>query len=285
MPATALGEIPVRPITVPTRPRPAAPPTAFLPRLLPPPPTFPGPIERAAGHEGEEDGQADLVLRFGFGLALGVESDVAGGVGSGKPGFDGPGFFVGNLKLAKAEGENAGAAELAGGFGAGDGADERGTLGNGDGVIGIEDGFGDGGLDRLAVFGGLGADRLVEIGLDNPTASIVSCGIGGRIRLLPEVMLRRGCYGDRRRRRLRGNLDGVGGLDGPGRALVDALRMVGNLGVDELNEAVSLLGTGEDRDIAAGDADESVELTAEEASLRGRRRDGAKDGSTFGGVA
>ena len=141
---------------VPTRPRPAAPPTAFLPRLLPPPPMLSLVlIEGAAGHEGEEDGQADLVLRFGFGLALGVESDIAGGVGSGELGLDDAGFFVGDLKLAEVEGENAGAAELAGGFGAAHGADERGTLGNGDGVVGIEDGFGYGGLDCLAFFGGL----------------------------------------------------------------------------------------------------------------------------------
>ncbi len=112
-------------------------------------------IERAAGHKGEDDGEGDLVLRFGLGLALGVESDVAGGVGSGEPGLDDAGFFVGDLKLAKVEGENAGASELAGGFGAGDGADERGTLRNGDGVVGIEDGFGYGSLDRLALFGGL----------------------------------------------------------------------------------------------------------------------------------
>ena len=107
-------------------------------------------IKRAAGHKGEDDGQGDLVLRFGLGLALGVESDVAGRVGSGEPGLDDAGFFVGNLKLAKVEGENAGASELAGGLGTGDGADERGTLWNGDGVVRIEDGFGDCGLDCLS---------------------------------------------------------------------------------------------------------------------------------------
>ena len=73
-------------------------------------------------------------------------------------------------------------------------------------------------------------------------------------------------------------------LDSPGRALVDALGMVGNLGVDELNEAVRLIGAGKDRDIVAGDTEETVELPVNEASLGGRRRDRAKDGGTVGGV-
>ena len=80
-------------------------------------------IERAAGHESEEDGQADLVLRFRFRLTLGGESNVACGICSSEPGLDDAGLFVGNLKLAKAKGENAGAAELARRFGAGDVAD------------------------------------------------------------------------------------------------------------------------------------------------------------------
>src|ERR1700722_18307502 len=146
-------------------------------------------VEGAAGQEGEEDGQADLVLRFGLGLALGVERDVSWGVGTGEPGLDGTGFGVRNLKLAEAEGENAGAAELPRGLGAGDGADQRGGLGDGGGVVGIEDGLGDGSFDGLADGGGLGAKRLVEIGLDNPTAGVGSGGVGERTRLLPEVTL------------------------------------------------------------------------------------------------
>ena len=109
-------------------------------------------------------------------------------------------------------------------------------------------------------------------------------GVGWRKRLLPEVTLLRGVGGDYRRRGQRGNLDGVRGFDGPGCALVDALGMVGNLGVDELNEAVTLFGAGKDGDIAAGDAEETVELTVEEASLGGRRWDSAEDGGTVGGV-
>ncbi len=108
-------------------------------------------------------------------------------------------------------------------------------------------------------------------------------GFGGRKRLLPEVTLRRGRHSYYRRCGFRGNLDGVRGLDGPGCALLDALGMVGNLAVDELNEPVNLLGGGNDRDIAAGDSEEPVELTAEEASLGGRRGDGAKDRSTVDG--
>src|SRR4029077_12060763 len=79
------------------------------------------------------------------------------------------------------------------------------------------------------------------------------------------------------------NLDRVRGLDGPRGALVDALGVVGNLGVDELNEAVTLLGTGEDGDITARDAEESIELTAEKSSFGGRRGDGAEDGGAVGG--
>ena len=74
------------------------------------------------------------------------------------------------------------------------------------------------------------------------------------------------------------------GLDGPGCTLLDALGMVGNLGIDELDEAVTFLGGGEDGDIAAGDGEETIELTVEEASLGGGRRDGSKDGGTVGGV-
>jgi hypothetical protein len=43
--------------------------------------------------------------------------------------------------------------------------------------------------------------------------------------------------------------------------------MVGNLAVDELNKAVTFLGTSKDLDIAAGDSEETIELTAEESSL------------------
>ena len=98
------------------------------------------------------------------------------------------------------------------------------------------------------------------------------------------MMLLRRVRGDYWRCRLGWNLDGVRGLDGPGGAFVDALGVVGNLGIDELNESVTLLGGGEDGDIAAGDGEETVELLTEEASLGGRRRDGAKDGGTVGGV-
>ena len=55
-----------------------------------------------------------LVLRFWiWPPAFGVESDVAGGVSSRKFGLNDAGFFVGNLKVAEVEGENAGAAKLA----------------------------------------------------------------------------------------------------------------------------------------------------------------------------
>ena len=74
------------------------------------------------------------------------------------------------------------------------------------------------------------------------------------------------------------------GLDRPGCALIDALWVVWNLGVDELNEPVSLLGTGDDGDIAADDGEETIELTAEEPSLGGRGRDGAKDGGALDGI-
>ena len=83
--------------------------------------------------------------------------------------------------------------KLAGGFGTGDGADEGGALGNGDGVVGIEDGFGDGGFDRPGP--ALEVSELswfVEIGLDDPTAGIALAG-RLRMRLLPEVTASAGC--------------------------------------------------------------------------------------------
>ena len=74
-------------------------------------------------------------------------------------------------------------------------------------------------------------------------------------------------------------------LNGPGRALLDALGMVGNLAVDELNEAVTLLRTSNDCDIAPGYREETIELTSEEASPDRRRGDGTKDGSAVDGIA
>ena len=152
-------------------------------------------------------------------------------------------------------------------------------------MVGVEDGLGDGGLDGLAVFRGLGTDGLVEISLNDPTAGIVFRGFGGRERLFPEVGLPRGQDGDGGRCGLGGKLDGVRDLDSPGGALVDALGMIGNLAVDELNEPVNLLWTGDDRDVAADYGEETIELTAEKASLGGRRGDGAKDGRTVDGVS
>ena len=83
-------------------------------------------------------------------VALGVQSDGLAGVRVGEAGLDGLGFGVGERELAEAEAEDAGAAEAAGGFGTGDRADQRGSLGDGKGVIGVVDGFGDDGLDGLA---------------------------------------------------------------------------------------------------------------------------------------
>ena len=218
-------------------------------------------------------------------MALGVQSNVTGRVRSGKTSLDYPGFFVRHLKLAKAEGENAGAAEFASRFRRGDRSDERGPLGNGDSVVGIEDRFSDGGLDRLAVFGCLRADRLIEIRLDNPTSGIDTRRVGGRKGLFPEVTLLRGPDSQRWKRGLCGNLDGVRSFNGSGRALLDALGMVRNLAVNELNEAVTLLGANEDRDIAAGDGKKTIELTAKEASLDWRRGDRAKDWGAVDGIA
>ncbi len=80
---------------------------------------------------------------------------------------------AGDGELAEVEAERACPAEEARRLGLGNGADEGGTLWYGYGPIRVEDGSGDGGLDGLADLGGLGAEGLVEVGLDGPATRVV----------------------------------------------------------------------------------------------------------------
>jgi hypothetical protein len=115
---------------------------------------------RSASGQGEEDeGNDEFVLRLGLDLALGVEGEVlAGGrVGSGEGCLGVLRSSAGKDELAEVEVECSGAAESAGRLGLGDRSDHRGTLWDRDGVVRVVDGFGDGGFDLLARFGGGGA--------------------------------------------------------------------------------------------------------------------------------
>ena len=238
-------------------------------------------IERTGGEEDECEGDEEFVLGLGFDLTFGVEGEflAGGGVGSGERGLDVLGGTGGEDELAEVEVESAGAAEAAGGLGLSDGSDHGGAFGDGDGVVGVVDGFGDGGFDLLAGFGGGGAERLAEIGLDDP-------GFGGGV--LGSVRSRRWCgrlvrYGSFSKCCGLGR-DGerFGGFYGPGGLLFDALGMVGELGIEELDEAVFLVGTGEDGDAVAGELNAHVPILADEPTLARRRRDEAVDGSAIG---
>ena len=92
-------------------------------------------IERAAGEQGEEDRDAQLVLRLGFDLALGVEGKTGQRIGADQGGLYVLWRAVRQLQLTKVEAEDAGPAEAASRFCLGDGADERGALGDGDGAV------------------------------------------------------------------------------------------------------------------------------------------------------
>ena len=241
-------------------------------------------IERAAGEQGEEDRDAQLVLRLGFDLALGVEGQTGHGIGADKGGLDVLWRTIRQLELTKVEAEDAGPTEAASRPSLGDGADERGALGDGDAAVGAEDGFGDNGVNRLAGGGDFGAEWLVEVGFEDPSAGVVVGGGRGSGGLLPEVALGRRSGGkDGWRRGLRGKGDGRGGGGRPGGALFNALGVVGEAGVDELLEAVSLARGDVDGDVAAHNGDARVPLAADEASFDGRRGDGAVDRRTVGG--
>jgi hypothetical protein len=98
-------------------------------------------------------------LRLGFDLAFGVHGKLLTSykVGSDEGCLDVLSGFTGNNKSAEVEMERPGAAEAVGGFGLGDGSDDRGTLWKRDGVVRVVDRFGDDGFDLLAGFGGGGA--------------------------------------------------------------------------------------------------------------------------------
>ena len=51
---------------------------------------------------------------------------------------------------------------------------------------------------------------------------------------------------------LGGDVKGSAGFDGPGGVLLDALRVIGQAAVDELEEAIALAGGDVDREVTAG---------------------------------
>jgi hypothetical protein len=73
-----------------------------------------------------------------------------GGVCTGKGGLDVLGLAIGKDDLFEVEAEGSGAPEGAGRFRLSYGADDGSALWYSDGVIGVVDGLGDDGLDRLA---------------------------------------------------------------------------------------------------------------------------------------
>ena len=99
----------------------------------------------------EEQWDKDLILGFGFYLAFGVEGEllIGGGVGSGERRLNVL-SAGGKNELAEFEAEDADTSELAGGLGLSDGSNHGCAYGDGDGVIRIVDGFGDGSFDLLA---------------------------------------------------------------------------------------------------------------------------------------
>ena len=60
---------------------------------------------------------------------------------------------------------------------------------------------------------------------------------------------------------------GSDSFDRPGGALLDALRMVGELGVEELDQAVAFFGRGKDGDLVAQNLHAVVPLLVDEAAF------------------
>jgi hypothetical protein len=242
-------------------------------------------VEGAGGEEDESERDEELVLGLGFDLAFGVEGEVltGGGVGSGERCLDVLGDAGGQDELAEVEVESAGAAEATGGFGLGDGSNHGGAFRNGDGVVGVVDGFGDGGFDLLAGLGSGGAERFAEVGLDDPGFVGSVCGCLGR--LCP-----RGRSGRREGWRSCGEGDGLwrqgqglGGFYGPGGFVLDALGVIGKLGVKKLDEAVALIGACNDGEFVAEDLKAVVPLLVNKATFAGRGGDQAEDRCAVGG--
>ncbi len=94
----------------------------------------------------------ELVLGLGFDLAFGVEGEflVGGRVGSGEGCLDVLSRASGKDKLAEVEVKGSGATEHASWFRLRDGSNHSGALRDGDGVVGVVDGLGDGRFNLLA---------------------------------------------------------------------------------------------------------------------------------------
>src|SRR5665213_569181 len=107
-----------------------------------------------------------------------------------------------------------------------------------------------------------------EVGVDDPGGGIdwFCGGFGGECWRWLRVNVQRGCC-----------------FDCPGCALLNALRMIGKLGVEKLGEAVALVGGSEEGELVAQHLDAVVELLMDEASLAGRRWDEAVDGRSVSG--
>jgi hypothetical protein len=72
-------------------------------------------------------------------------------------------------------------------------------------------------------------------------------------------------------------------FDRPSGTLFDALGVVGELGVEELNQAIGFVWSRDDRDLVAQNLEAVVPLLANEAAFARRGRDEAIDGSAVGG--
>lgn len=112
---------------------------------------------------------------------------------------------------------------------------------------------------------------LAEKGLDDPASGSVALRVGQRR------------FSDRGRGRLWRNGDRLRCFDGPSSTLFDALGMVGELGVQELDKAVAFVGTSDDGELVTQDLEAVVPLLANEPTFAWWRRDETIDGSAISG--
>jgi len=213
-----------------------------------------------------------LGLRFYFAFGTEGEIGIGSGVGTAQEGLDALLFTIRKCQVAKVEAEGASATEAAGGFTSSHDTCQGGTLGDGNGAIRIVDRFVNSGLNGLSGRRDSRVQFFVEVRLNDPgRRGIADRGCDGR-----EAWIWRGKLGEG---------DGSRRLYGPRGAFRNALRMIGQVTVEDLDKTVLLVWAGEGGYLVADGLLSVVELLVNESAFAWRKRHDTDDGPAVDGVA
>src|SRR6185437_14196264 len=208
-------------------------------------------VERAAGHQGQDQRNGDFVPWFGRDLPFGVERELPCRISTGQPGFDALSLRARQGQLGEVEAQYAGSPEAPRMPGTRHRTGQDCALRDRQPVLGCVNRFCDGSLDGLPGLRCRRAERVSQAGFYDPRAGVAGfhwdrCGF------IPEVAhARRRWWNWRNLRRDWRDFNRSCGLEGPRSSRVDVFRMVGQPRIDELQQPVTLTWCGKLCDVAS----------------------------------